>query len=148
MSSRSATKALQEAGPSLTREKLLDLIIAAPNEARLKAYVSLARTGMDYIFFQTLTERIDKANGRGAEEARGAARAAALTRERRRQAVGGALQAGAETRSTGSWPKRTLPRPPRRTWKPSPRTPSISFRPCTGRHPRRTTTPRWASCRR
>ncbi len=56
-----ATKALQEAGPSLTREKLLDLIVAAPNEARLKAYTSLARSGMDYVFFQTLTERIEKA---------------------------------------------------------------------------------------
>jgi hypothetical protein len=58
-----ATKALQEAGPSLTREKLLDLIIAAPNEARLKAYTSLARSGMDYVFFQTLSERIEKASG-------------------------------------------------------------------------------------
>jgi len=56
-----AAKALQDAGPSLTREKLLDLLIAAPNDARLKAYVSLARTGMDYVFFQTLTEKIDKA---------------------------------------------------------------------------------------
>jgi hypothetical protein len=42
-----AAKALQDAGPNLTREKLLDLIIAAPNNARLKAYVSLARTGLD-----------------------------------------------------------------------------------------------------
>ena len=58
-----ATKALQDAGPNLTREKLLELIIAAPNEPRLKAYVSLARSGMDYVFFQTLTERIDKASG-------------------------------------------------------------------------------------
>jgi CpXC protein len=58
-----ASKALQEAGPSLTREKLLDLLIQAPNDARLKAYVSLARTGMDYVFFQNLTEKIDKASG-------------------------------------------------------------------------------------
>jgi hypothetical protein len=58
-----AAKSLQEAGPNLTREKLLELLIAAPNEARLKAYVSLARTGMDYVFFQTLTEKIDKAPG-------------------------------------------------------------------------------------
>jgi hypothetical protein len=59
----SATRALQDAGPSLTRDKLLDLIISAPNEARLKAYTSLARSGMDYVFFQTLTERIEKAAG-------------------------------------------------------------------------------------
>lgn len=56
-----AAKALQDAGPNLTREKLLDLLVASPNDARLKAYVSLARSGMDYVFFQTLTERIDKA---------------------------------------------------------------------------------------
>lgn len=58
-----AAKVLQEAGSTLTREKLLDLLIQAPNEARLKAYVSLARSGMDYVFFQTLTEKIDKAAG-------------------------------------------------------------------------------------
>lgn len=58
-----ASKALQELGQGLTREKLLDLIIAAPNEARIRAYVSLIRAGMDYQFFQTLTERIDKASG-------------------------------------------------------------------------------------
>ena len=58
-----AQKALQEAGQGLTREKLLDLIIAAPNEARMQAYVSLARGGMDYQFFQLLTEKIGKASG-------------------------------------------------------------------------------------
>jgi hypothetical protein len=58
-----ASKALQEAGQNLTREKLLDLVLAAPSEARLRAYVSLARGGMDYVFFQTLSEKIDKASG-------------------------------------------------------------------------------------
>jgi hypothetical protein len=58
-----ATKDLQEAGQGLTREKLLDLIIAAPNEARIRAYVSLARGGMDYQFFQLFSERIEKASG-------------------------------------------------------------------------------------
>ncbi len=58
-----AQKALQEAGQGLTREKLLDLVIEAPNEARLKAYISMARGGMDYQFFQSLTERIEKASG-------------------------------------------------------------------------------------
>ncbi len=56
-----AAKTLQEAGPSLTREKLLDLVIKASSEARLRAYVSLARNGMDYVFFQNLSEKIDKA---------------------------------------------------------------------------------------
>ncbi len=58
-----AAKSLQEAGQSLTREKLLELMIKAPSDARLKAYVSLARNGMDYTFFQNLTEAIDKSSG-------------------------------------------------------------------------------------
>lgn len=58
-----ATKSLQEAGQRLTREKLLDLVLESPNDARVKAYVSLARVGMDYQFFQSLSERIDKASG-------------------------------------------------------------------------------------
>lgn len=56
-----AAKSLQEAGTNLTREKLLDLVVKAPGEARLRAYASLARNGMDYVFFQNLSERIDKA---------------------------------------------------------------------------------------
>jgi hypothetical protein len=58
-----ATKSLQEAGQGLTREKLLDIVLQSPSDARLKAYVSLARGGMDYQFFQLLTERIEKASG-------------------------------------------------------------------------------------
>jgi len=54
-----AQKSLQDAGQGLTREKLLDLIIAAPNEARVRAYVSMARGGLDYQFFQLLAEKID-----------------------------------------------------------------------------------------
>lgn len=56
-----ASKALQEAGQGLTREKLLDLVIAAPNDARIRAYVSMTRSGMDYTFFQNLTEKIEAA---------------------------------------------------------------------------------------
>jgi len=58
-----ATKVLQEAGRSLTREKLLDFVIEARSDARIRAYVSLARGGMDYPFFQALTEKIEKATG-------------------------------------------------------------------------------------
>jgi hypothetical protein len=58
-----ASKALQEAGQGLTREKLLDLIIEAPNDARIRAYVNLARTGMDYTFFQNLSEKLEAAEG-------------------------------------------------------------------------------------
>ncbi|RPI33957.1 MAG: hypothetical protein EHM70_04455 [Chloroflexota bacterium] len=58
-----AIKSLQDAGRNLTREKLLDLAIEAPTETRLQVLTSLARPGMDYQFFQTLSERIDKASG-------------------------------------------------------------------------------------
>jgi hypothetical protein len=58
-----AIRSLQEAGRSLTREKLLDLVIEAPNETRLSVLASLARPGMDYSFFQMLSERIENAGG-------------------------------------------------------------------------------------
>ncbi len=58
-----AVKTLRDAGDGLTREKLLELVINAPNEQRVSVYVSLARPGMDYSFFQMLTEKIDKAKG-------------------------------------------------------------------------------------
>jgi len=57
-----ATKVLQDAGQSLTRELLLDFVLEAKSEARIRAYVSLARGGMDYTFFQNLTDKIEKAS--------------------------------------------------------------------------------------
>ena len=54
---------LQDAGQGLTREKLLDFVLASKTDARIRAYVSLARAGMDYTFFQTLTEKIESASG-------------------------------------------------------------------------------------
>lgn len=63
-----AIKTLQAAGRELTREKLLDMVIDAPNEIRLSALVSLARPGLDYQFFQLLSDRIE--NESGAEKER------------------------------------------------------------------------------
>ena len=60
---QAAIESLQEAGQDLTREKLLELIIEAPNDIRLSALVSLARPGIDYVFYQLLTDRIDAAQG-------------------------------------------------------------------------------------
>ena len=57
-----ATKSLQEVGQGLTREKLLDIVLQSPNDARVRAYATIARGGMDYQFFQLLSERIDKAS--------------------------------------------------------------------------------------
>ncbi len=58
-----ALKSLQSAGKNLDREKLLEILIAAPNEDRINALVSLARPGLDYMFFQSLTEKIEKNSG-------------------------------------------------------------------------------------
>ncbi|GAB1472170.1 CpXC domain-containing protein [Chloroflexota bacterium] len=54
---------LQEAGQGLTREKLLDFVLESKSDGRIRAYVSMARGGMDYTFFQTLTDKIEKAEG-------------------------------------------------------------------------------------
>jgi len=58
-----AVKTLQAAGKGLDREKLMQILVDAPNEFRLSALVSLTRPGLDYMFFQGLTEWIDKTSG-------------------------------------------------------------------------------------
>ncbi len=58
-----AIKTLQAAGKELDRDKLLTILIEAPNDDRLAALVNFTRPGLDYLFFQSLTERIDKASG-------------------------------------------------------------------------------------
>jgi hypothetical protein len=60
-----AIRSLQEAGETLTREKLLELVINAPSETQLNVIVSLTRQGMDYEFFQLLSNRIDRARSEG-----------------------------------------------------------------------------------
>ncbi|MGD9093124.1 MAG: CpXC domain-containing protein, partial [Anaerolineales bacterium] len=56
---------LQKLGPEMTRDQLLELVVNAPNENRVKTLVTLARPGMDYEFFRLLSERIDRARGDG-----------------------------------------------------------------------------------
>ncbi len=57
-----ARATLEAVGKELTREKLMDLLIeTAGNDVRLNAMASMARPGLDYVFFQNLSERIDKA---------------------------------------------------------------------------------------
>lgn len=57
-----AIRSLQEASKSgLTREKLLDLIINAPGEVGRNTLVAYARQGMDYEFFNLLSQRIENA---------------------------------------------------------------------------------------
>ncbi len=58
-----AMKSLQELGKDITHEKLLDLLLQAPSEIRLNVLVSMVRPGLDYEFFQQLTNRIEQASG-------------------------------------------------------------------------------------
>ncbi|MEL7626940.1 MAG: CpXC domain-containing protein [Anaerolineaceae bacterium] len=62
---RAAIKELTELSKTgITRENLLDLMIKnADSEIRLSTIASMARGGLDYTFFQTLSERIDQAKG-------------------------------------------------------------------------------------
>ena len=62
-----AIQALQSAGNSLTREKLLEMVIKAPNQTQLSVLVSLGRPGMDYEFFTMLSNRVDPARGEDRE---------------------------------------------------------------------------------
>ncbi len=62
-----AIQTLQSAGKSLTREKLLEMVIKAPNETQLSVLASLGRPGMDYEFFKLLSDRIDRARADGRE---------------------------------------------------------------------------------
>jgi len=55
-----AIHSLQEASKNgLTREKLLEILESAPSETQLSTTASLARSGLDYGFFQLLSEKID-----------------------------------------------------------------------------------------
>ncbi|KPL07614.1 hypothetical protein AMJ86_03830 [bacterium SM23_57] len=62
---QTALQSLQELGEEITREKLLDLVVKAPNDTRLRALVRFARPGMDYTFFQMLSNRIERARSKG-----------------------------------------------------------------------------------
>ncbi len=62
-------KLQQASRQGLTREKLLDLMLEAKSEAGLTALVGLVRNGLDYEFFQILSERIETSQD-SAEKAR------------------------------------------------------------------------------
>jgi len=56
----SAIKSLQEASKDgLTREKLLEILENASSETQLSTVASLVRSGLDYGFFQLLSEKIN-----------------------------------------------------------------------------------------
>ena len=59
-----AIKALQEASKDgLTRERLIEILNEIKSESALTTVVSMTRTGMDYQFFQSLSEMIEKETG-------------------------------------------------------------------------------------
>ena len=59
-----AIKSIQDASKEgLTRERLLDILFEIKSESALTTVVSLTRNALDYQFFQSLTERIDKETG-------------------------------------------------------------------------------------
>ena len=60
-----AREALEALGQELTRQKLVDLVLDAPNESRLQAYAQLVRQGMDYQFFQMMSDKIEAADEQG-----------------------------------------------------------------------------------
>jgi hypothetical protein len=58
-----ALRELQALGDKLTPDKLMDLILKAQSDDQVTAYVSLARPLVDYSFFESLTRRVDRAQG-------------------------------------------------------------------------------------
>lgn len=62
---RAAMEELQELNKAgITRENLLELLLKnADSEIRLTTIASMARGGLDYTFFQTLTDKIDNSTG-------------------------------------------------------------------------------------
>ena len=62
--SQAAIKTLENASKDgLTRESLLDIIIKSPSDTYLETIINMAYSGLDYTFFQMLTERIDNSSG-------------------------------------------------------------------------------------
>jgi hypothetical protein len=60
-SSQRAMEDLQEAAKSgLTREKLLDIFINAPDEIYTNTLIGMVRSGVDYEFFQLLSQKIEE----------------------------------------------------------------------------------------
>lgn len=59
---QAALKSLQEASKTgLTREILLDILLTLKSDSSIMTVVSLTRSGLDYQFFQILSEKIDQA---------------------------------------------------------------------------------------
>jgi hypothetical protein len=65
---QAAMKSLQDLGDGITRDALVDLVVEAPSETRLRALVQFVRPGMDYEFFTKLSARIEQAGDQQKEK--------------------------------------------------------------------------------
>ena len=62
-------KTLQDASKQgLTREKILEILISTNSDAAVSTVVSLVRSGLDYTFFELLSEKINQADGEEKEK--------------------------------------------------------------------------------
>ena len=62
-----AIQDLRDLGENVSREGVLELIIKADSDTKIRAYAQVARPAMDYQFFQMLSERIERARTQGKE---------------------------------------------------------------------------------
>ena len=67
-STQKAITDLQNLGDKLNRDTLLELVLAAQDDAYLQTLAGLARNGMDYEFFTKLSSRINEAEGETKEK--------------------------------------------------------------------------------
>jgi hypothetical protein len=62
-----AIRDLQNLGENVNREEILDLVLKADSDSKLRAYTQVARQAFDYQFFQILSERIERSRQKGKE---------------------------------------------------------------------------------
>jgi len=61
---RDITSELEALGENMTREQFMDLVLRhAEDDQHIQALVGVMRPAFDYVFFQTLTEKIDASKG-------------------------------------------------------------------------------------
>lgn len=58
---QAAMQSLRNLGEGLTQEKLLELVIEAPTDTRVRTLVRMVRPAIDYTFYQLLSQQIETA---------------------------------------------------------------------------------------
>ncbi len=62
-----AIQSLRDLGDKVNRENILELVLQAESDSKVRAYAQLVRSAMDYQFFQMLSDRIERARTKGKE---------------------------------------------------------------------------------